>query len=153
MPLMKCPKCTADVLDSAPCCPHCGYPLRSPKAKYVIIAASLVLAIAAGVWFWRTRWRLPIRRPGSVAATDGPKAPASETLNYHVVNTVTYKGNGRFRCQSEGVLGVENLLVCDGELESAVVRTLSRSPRTKGERIFARSSLGVVSLEGRVDSA
>lgn len=59
MSLIQCPECGANISDSAPKCPHCGYPLQSRQSqkpnnkKWVWIALSVIaiVAIGAGAWF------------------------------------------------------------------------------------------------------
>lgn len=48
------------------------------------------------------------------------------------------------------VLGVENRLVADPDLEINVASALAQNPSTKGERFIVRSRLGRVTLEGQV---
>lgn len=35
MALIECPECGGKVLDKAPACIHCGYPLQEPKEEQV----------------------------------------------------------------------------------------------------------------------
>jgi osmotically-inducible protein OsmY len=48
------------------------------------------------------------------------------------------------------VLGVENRLVADHDLEIEVASTLAQNPSTQGERFIVHSRLGRVTLEGQV---
>ena len=49
-----------------------------------------------------------------------------------------------------GVLGVENRLLADPDLEISVASALAENPSTQGERFIVRSRLGRVTLEGQV---
>jgi len=40
MPLIECPECKAQVSDSAPTCPKCGYPIASARLHPAVVAAA-----------------------------------------------------------------------------------------------------------------
>ena len=52
-----------------------------------------------------------------------------------------------------GILGLENNLILDEDLENAVAQALGNDERTRFERIFVGAQNGFITLNGHVDSA
>lgn len=82
-----------------------------------------------------------------VTATDG-----TITLSGNVSSYTIKKKAGELAASVKGVLAIENLLVCDFDLELTAAQALAGDPQIRGERILVRSYLGVVRLEGTVHS-
>jgi osmotically-inducible protein OsmY/sporulation protein YlmC with PRC-barrel domain len=129
-----------------------------------------------GVWLAierRALDRLPSYRPDSAIAADVDQAlwddEVIRELDFETIDAVVRDGvvtlSGyaatpvskaraeRAARRIEGVQGVVNQLVSDGEVVSAVAQALAQNPRTRTERIFVASEHGVVTLRGAVSSA
>jgi osmotically-inducible protein OsmY len=74
------------------------------------------------------------------------------SLSGNVASSIIKKKAEDLALSVEGVLAVQNLLVCDYDLELALAQALASNNDSKGERVLIRSSLGVVLLEGTVKS-
>lgn len=129
-----------------------------------------------GVWLAVKRQaldRLPPYRPDSAIAADVDWALwddevireiDAETIDVAVHDGVVvlsgYASTPVSKARAEraarsvaGVLGVENRIVTDAELVSAVAQALARDPRTRGQRLFVHARHGIVYLSGEVASA
>jgi osmotically-inducible protein OsmY/uncharacterized protein YrrD len=142
----------------------------------VIVPVDWVSAIdERGVWLALERaalYRLPPYRPDSAIAADVDQALWSDevvrALDIETIDVVVCDGvvilNGyattpaskaraeRYARQVPGVLRVENQIVTDSEVVTAVAQALARDARTCRARIFAHADHGVVTLYGELDN-
>jgi osmotically-inducible protein OsmY len=82
-----------------------------------------------------------------VTAADGTATLAGTVPSYTIKQTA-----GQLAGCVAGVIGVDNRLVCDSDLELAVARALSVNPLTRAGRVQVRSSQGAIVLEGTLGS-
>ena len=85
--------------------------------------------------------------PIAVTATDGV-VTLSGNVRSHTIKEIAEE----LALSVEGVLTVRNSLVADNDLELTVARTLADSKHTRNRIILTRAYLGVIYLDGSVES-
>jgi osmotically-inducible protein OsmY/sporulation protein YlmC with PRC-barrel domain len=156
----------------------CHFVIRKGRVlgRDVIVPVDWISAIdERGVWLVVDRaalYRLPPYRPDSAIAADVDQALWSdeviraldiETIDVAVrdgvvtlsgyATTPTSKARAeRAARQVPGVLRVENEIVTDAEVVTAVAQALARDERTRRARIFVNAEHGVVRLSGEIEN-
>ena len=164
MSLINCPECNHEMSDSARSCPNCGYKVKKPIDKKIIIGICIAVAVIGLIIFFVARgktsyivgeWAIDhyITEDGEIKQDDIGEYYGEQFQTANSIFTVVFSSNGKVTLNLPTYEGTETVSrECDYEIKGNDIFLFANGDRTRAFEIKSDMLIvyGISGFDGNV---